>query len=302
MFNGSLHRKVMVCLFSGCVLFAARMGVAQGGEGERELAYYRGIGIQPLVEATQSGELAPGTYLIPHDLLIEKGKVLTIFAGSTILFTQNAMLVVNGKLVCSGTAEAPIVFRRLDNQKYFQPIDSRVEIRWDGIYLPDSAKLEMKNTIVSDSKYGIVISGKDVAMVFDSVLFINNKFQNVKIGNQVMKIDENTPVVFRYPEQRGVFVEPAVVKYATETIQNKKGKKQHKTNYPKLRVSMGIMGIAGLAGGIAGVVAHKKYSESYEKKKDEGDLEMSKAGRIAAAGGAVLFGIGAAGFTWTFFY
>ncbi|MBN1577359.1 MAG: hypothetical protein JW913_12445, partial [Chitinispirillaceae bacterium] len=212
-----------------------------------------------------------------------------------------AMLVVNGTLVCSGTGEAPVVFRKLDNRNYFQPIDPRVETRWDGIYLPDSAKLTMSNTIISDSKYGIVVSGKDVAMAFDSVSFTNNKFQNVKIGERMMKIAENSPIVFHYPEQEGVFVEPVAVQNATETIQQKKGGR-HETAYPRLRTGMGITAGAGLVLGVVGVAIYKKYSTNTPDIPDEQLRTKSNVGRVATIGGAILFGVGAVGFVWTFFY
>jgi hypothetical protein len=280
-----INTLLLVCLFLFPLSVVAQKDI--------EIKFYRDNGIQPLINGAQDGDFAPGTYLIPHDIMIEKGKIMTIFPGSTILFTQNAMLVVNGTLICAGTTEAPVVFKKLDNQQYFEPLDPRVETRWDGIYLPDSANLTMSKTIVSDSKYGIVISGKDVSMTFDSVRFVNNKFQNVKIGERMMKILPNTPIVFRYPEQEGVFIPPAVVQNATETIQQKRNQ-SHKTAYPKVRMSMGALGGVGLLAGVAGYVLYNK--------SDEKDQSNAKIGTAAAATGAFLFGVGVIGFTWTFFY
>jgi len=282
------------------LLFAAIPCIAQT---ESEIAHYRANGIQPLINSTQSGDFAPGTYLIPHDIMIEKGQTVNIFPGTTILFTQNAMLVVNGKLICTGTAEAPVQFKRLDNSLYPEPIDSRLDTRWDGIYLPDSARMKMRNTIISNSKYGIVVSGKDVLMVIDSVRFLNNKFQNIKIGEQVLKISQGTPIRFKHPEQKGVFIPPALVLRATETIQQR-GDVPHQTNYPTLRLAMGIAGGAGLIAGIAGYTAFSKYSDDYRasRNRSEKDYRYANYSAIAAGTGACVFVIGAAGFTWTFFY
>ncbi|MBN1306538.1 MAG: hypothetical protein JXA18_01375 [Chitinispirillaceae bacterium] len=287
--------KLFVC----CILYCFFSTTAQTIDPqEEEIQFYRHSGIQPLVNAEQEGDLSPGTYLIPHDILVAKGKVITIYPGTKILFTQNAMLVVNGTLVCSGTKDAPVIFRKLDNRSYFRPIDPRVETRWDGIYLPDSAKLTMSNTIISDSKYGIVVSGKDVSMALDSVRFIDNKFQNVKIGERMMKIADNSPIVFRYPEQEGVFVEPVAVHNVTETIQHK-NHRGYETAYPQLRIGMAITAGAGLVLGAVGVAMYRHYSEDTD---DEQSRAKANAGRVAAIGGAVLFGVGAVGFAWTFFY
>jgi hypothetical protein len=299
-----LFRTPLKFFFLSLMVFWAS-GFSQSENQLDEINYYRGKGIQPLPGGIGDGNLAPGTYLFPNDILIEKGNTMNLVPGTTILFTQNAMLVVNGSLVCSGTMEAPVVFRRLDNSLYYQPIDSRVETRWDGIYLPDSANCKMSNTVVSDSKYGIVISGKDVSMSFDSVRFVNNKFQNVKIGNQTMKISENTPIVFNYPEQQGVFVEPAAVLNATESIQSKRSQPRH-TTYPKLRVGMGITAAIGLVFSAGGAYLAYKY-EPLQYDQDSGEeiasnISRMKFGRIAGVTGGILFGIGTAGFVWTFFY
>jgi hypothetical protein len=296
--------QVILCI----IAFSTYSSGQSTDSPQDEFQFYRDAGIQPLVNVDQGGDLAPGTYLVPHDIIIAKGKVLRIHAGTKILLTQNAMLVINGKLLCSGTPIAPIEFRKLDNDKYREPMDPRVETRWDGIYLPDSATLKMRNTIIADSKYGIVVSGKDVAMAFDIVRFVNNKFQNVKIGERTMKISENTPVVFNYPEQQVIFVEPAAVLNATETIQQKKGQ-PHATEYPQLRGAMAVCAGAGLILGAAGVYTFHKYEpllSSANASKNETDQahfrSLTTAGSVSGIIGGLLFGIGVAGFTWTIFF
>lgn len=270
-------------------------------QSNREIVHYRNNGIQLLINGIQEGDFSPGTYLIPHDIMVEKGKTLTIFPGTTILLIQSAMMVVNGRLICSGTAESPVVFRRLANELYPEPLDSRLDTRWDGIYLPDSAILEMKNTIISDSKYGVVVSGKDVSMRLDSVRFYNNKFQNVKIGERMLKIAPNAPVRYKYPEQEGVYIPPAVIVNATETIQQKKHL-PHQTDYPTLRVAMGITGGVGLITAVTGFVAYNKYNGISPGNRTDSDVKSLKLSSLGVATGATMFGIGAAGFIWTFFY
>ncbi len=281
--------------------FFSEISLGQGNTGD-VIHFYRSSGIEPLISSEQEGELPAGNYLIPHDILIPYGKSLTLFPGTKMFLVQNAMVVVNGSLVCSGISGSPVIFCKLANRDYYQPIDPRVETRWDGIYLSDSARLKMSNTIISDSKYGIVVSGKDVSMSFDSVRFVNNKFQNVKIGERIMKIAENSPVVFHYPEQQGVFVEPASVLNATESIQMKRGKR-HRTDYPQLRLWMGVSGGLGVVMGGSGVWLYRKYSRMYEKTPQEDRYRLYvNAGRGMGVLGAILFGVGATGFVWTFFY
>lgn len=268
---------------------------------QEEIDYYIGIGIQPILVPEQEGTLRQGNYLIPHDIVIQKGKTLTIEAGTNIFLSANAMVVVNGTLNCMGTEHSPVAFRKLDNQKYFRVPEPTAENRWDGIYLSDSAKLWMTNTIVSESKYGIVVSGKDVIMAFDSTVFIDNKFQNVKIGNRILKVTENSPLVFHYPEQEGEFIESAVVKYATESIQEQR-KKIFKTAYPRIRITMGSIAIGGAVIGGGGYYVYDKYYKQYKATKDKKYITYSDIGTASAVIGAALFGAGLIGFSWTFFF
>ena len=303
--NAHMHTVYRLYMNRVVILFFTVISAVfaqQDDETQRKIEYYQKKGIQPLLGGIKEGELTAGTYLIPHDIMIEKGKTLTLSAGTKILFTQNALLVVNGTLVCEGTAATPVTFNKLQNEWYYRPIDSRLETRWDGIYLPDSAVCRMKNTIVTNSKYGIVVSGKDVTMALDSVLFTNNKFQNVKIGNRVMKIKENSPIVFNYPEQQGIFVEPAAVVNATETIQAKR-QKPHATTHPALRIGMGITGGIGLLCGTAGFYSVRKtLADVDEETITEEIISKANTGRAVGITGAILFGIGATGFVWTFFF
>lgn len=303
--NTHLHGFITIYLKS-VLLFLVVVTVPvlaqEDDEVQKKITFYQRKGIQPLLGGMKEGEIAAGTYLIPHDIMIEKGKTLTLAAGAKILFTQNALLVVNGTLICAGTPSQPVSFNKLNNEWYYRPIDPRIETRWDGIYLPDSAVCKMSNTIITNSKYGIVVSGKDVSMAFDAVRFTNNKFQNVKIGNRVMKISENAPIKFNYPEQQGIFVEPAAVVNATETIQAKRLDKPQ-TSYPALRIGMGVTGGIGLACGAAGYYIVRKHLSGVDRETLTDDvIAKANTGRAVGITGAILFGVGATGFVWTFFF
>lgn len=270
--GGALRRLRRYGVTIGALLSLVLPTVAQMTNQETEEAnYYRNKGMQPLVAYQQDGDYAPDTFLIPHDITVQKGKVLTFYPGCTILFTKNAMLVVQGTLICLGSVDAPVIFKKLDNKDYVNSIDPRIETRWDGIYLSDSSKLEMAHTNISDSKYGIVVSGSDVHMALDSVTFRDNKFQNVRIGNRMLKVAEKRPVTFRYPEQEGVFADPAKVVTATESIQQHQ-RSSHKTAHPVFRVVTGTMGVVGIAGSIGGYYFYDK-----NKKRENQTTDASNA-------------------------
>ncbi|MBP7937262.1 MAG: lamin tail domain-containing protein [Phycisphaerae bacterium] len=60
--------------------------------------------LDPLTTWTQAG----GPYHITSDVVVPASGLLTIEAGTSLLFDENAVLVVRGRLLASGTADAPI--------------------------------------------------------------------------------------------------------------------------------------------------------------------------------------------------
>ncbi|MEG1579761.1 MAG: hypothetical protein RR386_00685 [Bacteroidaceae bacterium] len=75
-------------------------------------------------------------YVVFDSIYVAKGATLTIEKGVTLMFHNNASLVVDGSLNALGTMQHPITFRgdRLDDMFENQPYD-RIAGQWKGIYL-----------------------------------------------------------------------------------------------------------------------------------------------------------------------
>lgn len=71
---------------------------------------------------------------------VAKGATLTIAAGTTLYFRNEAGIDVEGRLVCEGTAQSGITLRgeRLDNMFDYLPYD-RVSGNWQGIHFAVSS-------------------------------------------------------------------------------------------------------------------------------------------------------------------
>ena len=99
--------------------------------------------------------------VIYDSLVVGQGSVLTLQAGTQLLFHEGAFMRVRGRLVASGTLNAPVVFRgdRTDHMFDYLPYD-RLPARWEGITIDEGSKDNILEYVdIHSAKYGIVCRG-----------------------------------------------------------------------------------------------------------------------------------------------
>ena len=104
-------------------------------------------------------------YLIYDSLVVAEGVTLTVPAGVTLMFHDDAPLRVHGRIVAEGTLEKPVVFRcdRLDNMFYYLPYD-RLPGRWMGIdLLEESVGNRFVQCDIHGGNYGVRCEAKELA-------------------------------------------------------------------------------------------------------------------------------------------
>ena len=96
-------------------------------------------------------------YRITDSLVVETGKTLTLAAGTTLMFSSGAGLIVHGTLKVQGSLQSPVTLRgdRLDNMFTNQPYD-RTPGLWEGIHL-------------CNGSYGNVIEYADIHSAVNAV-------------------------------------------------------------------------------------------------------------------------------------
>jgi hypothetical protein len=178
----------LLVVLSLLVLYCPMVTAQVDDFSKEEADYFRSQKIYPLVAREQDGDYPRSTYLIPHDITVPRGKVLTLYPGSTLLFKKDTRLIVKGKIIAKGKDRNPVLFCKLDNSDYYTPVDSMVDTKWDGIFVEDSGRIEFQYAHVTDSKYGITLSGPVGDIVLDSVQFYENRYQNLKVGKKEIKV------------------------------------------------------------------------------------------------------------------
>ena len=97
-------------------------------------------------------------------LTVDSLATLTLNAGTTVYFRDEAYMDVYGRLLCKGEARREVVLRgyRLDNMFDYLPYD-RVSGQWGGVYLRESSYgNEMDYTDLHSAYTGIAIDSCDV--------------------------------------------------------------------------------------------------------------------------------------------
>jgi hypothetical protein len=158
-----------------------------------EIEFYQAKNFQPFISSEQDGDYPAGTYLVLHDLKIAKGKIMTLYPGTKILFVKDSKLIVEGLLICQGKRDEQVIFDKLDNRDYFQPVDSVLDTWWNGVYVADSATLEMKHTWIKNSKYGLVIEKAASSVNLDTLFMQNNKYHSLRFGDELPNVTDRRP-------------------------------------------------------------------------------------------------------------
>jgi hypothetical protein len=279
---------------------------------EEEAEHFRSLEIVPLIDREQDGDYYRMTYLIPHDITIPRGKVLTLYPGSTLLFKKDTRLIVKGSVIAKGNESNPVLFCKLENSDYYTPLDSIVDTKWDGIIVKDSGRLEFQYTHISNSKYGITHEGPTGDIVLDSVQFYENRYSNFKVAQKEIQV---TPCKNFFFQANGNLsgTRPAVdvsfsVRESPEMPPAEVSEKSRSMR--KFRAAMWTGVAAGGLIGVSGHLIHKKYYKSYndvEKNPPENPVDMvtkyrklSKIGEGMRIGGTGLAGLSVIGLTISF--
>jgi hypothetical protein len=307
-FNSTKKRGRVIAFPVMAILLCAsvRVPIAQTtSQEDEERTFYQDKHFIP-IKGEQDSDYPKGTYLVTDDVMVKKGRTMTFMPGTTVLFKKDTRILVEGRLICQGNSNGMITFGRLANDKYFIPLDTGVDTRWDGIFVAESGSVEISFSCIADSKYGVESKENAGAVVLDSVLFRDNKFQNLKVGATAVPVVENQFVFYSSKmtnPQRAQDVKAQDGQTGAVNIQPQR----HRINW-KLAGRIGL-GAAALAGGIlylaerSAALDNQKKSDNATNQKDA--IQFSdKAQSAAGAGnaGMAVFLICTLGLSVTFFF
>jgi len=151
-----------------------------------------------------------GCYKVTSGISIAKNKLLTIKAGTTLVFSNSARLEVYGALKAVGTPAQPILFTgETKSAGYWQNItfnslDSRNELdnviieyaggnQYGALVTWGAAKLKISNTIIRENKlYGFNFSEETEITKFDNVTSTKNEYTAGILSPNVLAVIDGT--------------------------------------------------------------------------------------------------------------
>ena len=121
------------------------------------------------VESDETLATADKPIVVYGGIDVKQGATLTIAPGTTIYFHGDSGIEVSGRLVCNGTAEAPVTLRgdRLDHMFDYLPYDN-ISGQWKGIHF-------------NEESYGNVIAHTDIHSTYDGIVADSSDVEQTKL-------------------------------------------------------------------------------------------------------------------------
>jgi hypothetical protein len=132
-------------------------------------------------------------YVVDRDILIPKGKYLTIKAGCNLMFNPFTGITVQGNFKVDGTQEHPVLFTSInDSSLNPQATQSPDAFDWNGILVAkESGDVEVRFANLRYSVYGIKCQNPDI-LIMQSVFRQNGQF-HFTINDKIQNVPENEP-------------------------------------------------------------------------------------------------------------
>jgi hypothetical protein len=132
-------------------------------------------------------------YVVDRDIIIPKGKYLTINSGCNLLFNPFTGITVQGNLKVMGTQQCPVLFTSInDSSLNPQATQSPDAFDWNGILVAkESGDVEVRFANLRYSVYGIKCQNPDI-LIMQSVFRQNGQF-HFTINDKIQNVPENEP-------------------------------------------------------------------------------------------------------------
>lgn len=217
---------------------------------------------------TTTFDVKKNPYIVEKDIVIPKGKSLTIPEGIVILFHPFTGFQVAGRLVVQGSNEQPVIFTSI-SEKNFNPQSEQLPnpFDWNGIFVTKDADGAFLNHFsLKYSVYGVKSQCKNI--IIQNAVFQQNGQFHFTVNEQIQFVQDNIP--FSYGDSNAVH---QITTNISNDINSKVAADKHKDK-PKHSKSKLIsifryssLGV-GVAGGIAGAILAVKMNQYLNKCND----------------------------------
>lgn len=162
-------------------------GVASGALAQKQLA------------GEISGNYQAGEYRISGDVVVLPRTTLSFAPGSVLRFENYTGITVQGRFVCKGTPQQPVVFTSAHDVPHTRTMPEAYD--WNGIKVTFEADtVSLEHCTIAYSTFGLNIESNATQVSIKNVAFIHSGSASLTRGKKTIPVQETTPVSFTWPE------------------------------------------------------------------------------------------------------
>ena len=119
-------------------------------------------------------------YQIFDSLIVAPGATLTLAPGTQLLFHDGAYMAVDGRLISNGSVDSPVTLAGDRTGNVVSDISFDLMSRqWQGlIFSAGSTGNDLKNTIIKNTVFGVIVDGSDEEADRPSLSLLNCRLRN----------------------------------------------------------------------------------------------------------------------------
>ena len=119
-------------------------------------------------------------YQIFDSLIVAPGATLTLAPGTQLLFHDGAYMAVDGRLISNGSVDSPVTLAGDRTGNVVSDISFDLMSRqWQGlIFSAGSTGNDLKNTIIKNTVFGVIVDGSDEDADRPSLSLLNCRLRN----------------------------------------------------------------------------------------------------------------------------
>jgi hypothetical protein len=262
--------KIFLRLFLSLVVIG---GVCSGALAQKQLT------------GEISGNFQAGEYRVSGDVVVLPKMTLSFAPGSVLRFENYAGITVQGRFVCNGTPQKPIVFTSANDVQHAKTLPEAFD--WNGIKVSFEAEgISLEHCTVAYSTFGLNIESNATTVSIKNVAFIHNGSASLSRGKKMVPVQETAPVSFLWPETAAAAAETGgqggrpAESGRQESVQTKASlgpvspekAERHRFSQKMRRITFGAVA-AGC--GIAGVLFQQRSNNLYKDYRDNKSFDFA---------------------------
>jgi hypothetical protein len=170
---------------------------------------YRGAAAQVPLTGEISGNYQAGQYLVSGDVVVLPKTTLSFAPGSVVRLAEYAGITVQGRLVCNGTPQQPIVFTSANDMPHARTLPEAFD--WNGIKVSFEAEgVSLEHCTIAYSTFGLNIESNATQVSIKNVTFMHNGTASLTRGKKMIPVQETAPTSFAWPEMTAPAAEAGV--------------------------------------------------------------------------------------------